>query len=815
MRPLVPVFLAFAAGIVFSYRLGLSREAAYLILAASSIPIILSIIKGRRFDWFISAPLFFFIGALFIMPYIRPELPANHIRNFVSEARSHRDAKDGALKLGLDVEGVVLRDLEYAGERVRLHIGSRRIFHEGEWRDTSGTVLLTVQGHPGVRIRTGDSVRFLSPLKEPWRYGNPGEFDYKRWLNQRGIFVTGFLKNPNLLIKTGEGGSGPWGYIEAVRDRIRESIDASGVKNGEALKALIISEQAGISRDVKDAFVKTGTWHVISISGLHVGVVALFSYWVFIFILKRSERVMLAFNIRKAAMLLALAPVLFYGFLAGMPVPTQRSVIMATVFVFTYIINRGRDFFNTLTLSAVVILLIAPYSLWDVSFQLTFASLGAIVYLEPRLKGFFEREKGVNGPLEKEGRIKAILRKRVLPTCFATVAAGIGTFPILAYQFHRVSLTGLAANVIAVPLTGMIAPLLMLHAALNPLWYAPALIILKAADWAFELTVIIVKFFAVLPYSSVWVSTPTLFEIAVFYALVLCAVNLRRGRVYRYAAVFLVAVSLADIAYWGRLSQRDKRLKVTFISVGQGDSALIEFPDGETMIVDGGGRHGNDYDIGEGVVAPFLWSKKIKKIDYMVLSHAQLDHMGGLKFLAENFKVGEFWWNNDGDLGGLGEALSRADVVVKTVDSSTGAVDVGGALVEVENPPGDLRFDQNDNSVVLRVGYGDRSFLFTGDIGAQAEEGLSRRDISSTVLKAPHHGSRWSSTSGFLRKAAPSYVVVSAGRDNVFGFPHEEALKRYDEAGAKVYRTDVDGAVAMTTDGKDLRITPYLTHGEP
>lgn len=812
MRPLVPVFLAFAAGIVFSSRLGLSREAAYILLAASSIPIALSIIKGRRFDWFISAPPFFFIGALFIMPYIRPELPANHIRNFVSEARSRRDAKDGAWRLGLDVEGVVLRDPEYAGERVRLHIGARRIFHDGEWRDASGIALLTVQGRSGVKIRTGDGVRFLSPLKEPWRYGNPGEFDYRQWLNHRGVFVTGFLKNPNLLLKTGEGKGGPWRHVEAARDRIRESIDASGVKNGEALKALIISEQAGISRDVKDAFIKTGAWHVISISGLHVGVVALASYWVFLFVLKRSERVMLAFNVRKAAMLMALAPVLFYGLLAGLPVSTQRSVIMATAFVLAFTIGRGRDFFNTLALSAIIILLIAPYSLWDVSFQLTFASLGAIVYLEPGMKGFFEREKS-GGRTGKQGRIKSILRKRVLPTCLVTLAAAIGTFPILAYQFHRVSLTGLAANIAAVPLTGMIVPLLMAYAALDPLWSAPASVILAAADLAFESTVVIVKFFSAMPYSSVWVSTPTLLEIAVFYALVLCAVNWRRGRVYRCAAVFLVFVSVADIAYRGWLSQRDNRLKVTFISVGQGDSALIEFPNGETMIVDGGGRHGNDYDVGESVVAPFLWSKKIRRIDYMVLSHAQLDHMGGLRFLAENFKVGEFWWNNDGDLGGLGEALSRGNAVVRTVDSSVGAVPIGGAIVEVKSPPADPRSDKNDNSVVLRVGYGDRSFLFTGDIGARAEEGLLRRDISSTVLKAPHHGSRWSSTSGFLRKAAPSHVVVSTGKDNAFGFPHEEALRRYNEAGAKVYRTDVDGAVTMTTDGKDLRITPYLTQG--
>ncbi len=485
---------------------------------------------------------------------------------------------------------------------------------------------------------------------------------------------------------------------------------------------------------------------------------------------------------------------------------------MVLAFTLSFLINRGKEFYNTLALAALIILLIYPFSLWEISFQLSFAAVFFIVYLVPRFNGFLGLKEGKT-PLEKEGFIRRIFHRKILPAFFVTLAASIGTSPILAYHFHRVSIVGLAANLVAVPIAGFVVPLLLISCSILPFWETGARFFLSITDIGFEVMVKVIKFFASLPYASVWVTTPTLLEIFLFYALIICAANVKKRRLYAYLAPLLLMAIILDWGYWNYRSLWSHELKVTFISVGQGESALVEFPGGKVMLIDGGGQYSSEYDIGERVVAPFLWYKKISGIDYMVLSHTQYDHMAGLKFISGNFMVKEFWWNGDGSLGKLGMILGDAGASVRVVDATEKKLLIGGATVEVLHPYENLAFDKNNMCLVLKITYGGESFLFTGDIGGDAEGELIKRDVRSVVLKAPHHGSRYSSTSGFLRKVSPSIVVISAGRGNVFGFPHRETLERYSQMGARVFRTDVNGAVTITTDGKNIRTNAYLTGG--
>lgn len=817
MHQLIPVLLPFAAGIIFSYRTGVSYEAALLMLAVSSMPVLISYMAKRRFRHIITIPLFFSIGTLFIIPYLKPDLPPEHIINFVDKAGREDLEKSGGLgALGTAIEGEVLALPEFAGPRTRLRIGAIRALKGDEWRDATGEVLLTLEGNVD-RFKAGDHVRFITRLKEPRNYGNPGEFDYKASLNLKGIFATGYVRKERLITKIKDREPGALRHIDDMREGIRGFIDRSRAKNKESLKALIIAEKGGIDNSLKEAFIKTGTAHILAISGLHVGVVALFFYRAILFVLKRSERLILAFNIKKAAMALSLMPVLAYGALAGFPVSTRRAVAMVAVFVITFMMNRGKDFLNTLALAALLILILTPYSLWDISFQLTFAAVFSIIYLVPRLEGFFEKkEEEAKLNHLKENRflhgVKGVWTERIRPAALVTIAAGLGTSPILAYHFHRVSLAGSAANLIVVPLTGVVVPLLLISSSIFPFWEGLAGVVLGASDAVFTLLAWVVRSFAALPYSSSWVATPTVLEISLIYGLIISAANIKKSNYYKILVpVFLIVIS-ADWGYWNYLNDNGE-LKVTFISVGQGESELIEFPGGETMLIDGGGHYNSSFDTGEGIIAPFLWHKKIKKIDYIVLSHAQLDHMGGLKFIAENFNVKEFWWNGDGRLGRLNDAVSKGNIKVKVLDGTSEKISLSGVTVQILHPFNGLGFDQNNMCLVLKLTYGEKSFLFTGDIGADAEGELLKRDISATVLKAPHHGSRYSSSMEFLKKVSPSIVVVSAGYGNVFHFPHEESMARYGEAGARVYRTDLNGAVTIKTDGKRLVASPYLTEG--
>ncbi|MBI5642027.1 MAG: DNA internalization-related competence protein ComEC/Rec2 [Deltaproteobacteria bacterium] len=718
--------------------------------------------------------------------------------------------------LGTAVEGTVVRAPEFAGSRMKLEVMSERIFRGDRWVPAEGKIMLTLHGHR-YDIMAGDSVKFVTELREPWNYGNPGEFDYKSWLNTRGIFATGFIKNGMLLVKTKDGG-GLRRYVDYLRADIRGFIDGLDIGNKEPLKALIIAEQRGIDKGLKDAFIITGTYHIISISGLHIGIVVLFFYKIFLFVLKRSERLALAFNVRKIALALSIIPAVFYGLLAGFPVSTERSVIMVAAYAFTFMLNRGRDYLNTIALAAVVILLVYPYAIWDISFQLSFAAVTAIVYLAPRLAPFFVIPED-KLKTKRELFLTRVWNKRLLPAILVTVSAGIATGPILAYHFNMLSLTGIAANIIAVPISGAIIPLLFVSSFVSWLWAWPAAVILHAADILFELMARVIKAFASLPLSSIRVSTPTFIEMGLFYVLILAAINIKRARAYAYAASFaLIALSM-DWGYWNLLKRGEGELKVTFISVGQGESGLVEFPGGKRMLIDGGGVYSAEYDIGEKVIAPLLWSKKITALDYVVLSHAQLDHMGGLKFIAENFEIGEFWWNGDGELGALEKSLSNKGVRVRKAGGLFGEeisrYNIDGVNIDVVHPLKDYGFDKNNMSMVMRLSYGNASVLFTGDIGEDAERELLGSDVRSTVLKAPHHGSRKSSTPEFLEKVSPSIIVVSAGRKNVFGFPHEETLERYRRAGAEVFRTDKDGAITFITDGGNHAVSGYLTGQAP
>jgi len=742
---------------------------------------------------------------LLVIPYLRSEFPAEHIVNLVRAAGGSE--KGEPVTLVAKLEAKVSGEAQQDGAKTRLRVEAEKILYDGEWKNTTGAIWLTVKGH--IPFDSTERLRFTASLREPYNYGNPGEFDYISYMKLKSVFVTGFVKDPATIERIESASTGP---AQIHRKRIRRLIDSSGARNREFLKALITGDRGGIDEAEKEAFKRTGVAHILAISGLHVGVVALFGYYFAIVLLKRSETLMLAFNIKKAAVAFSLIPVLLYAATAGFQVSTTRAVIMVAAFGAAFFLNRGRDFLNTIALAALIILLASPYSVWDLSFQLSFSAVFAIVYMTPRLDALIPKNAKKPAVILKDNRfasLAGIITRKLRPAFLVTLAAGAATAPILAVNFHRVSLVGMAANLVAVPLTGVVVPLLLTGSLLAYISAGLATVFVMLADTVFTLLISVVNAFGSLPYASVWVGTPTTGEVVLYYALLITAVNIKKHRLLKYAAILFVALLAADRAYyaWGKKSPD---LRVTFISVGQGDSELVETPGGAVMLIDGGGVWGG-FDVGEKVLAPFLWSKKISRIDYLVLSHAQRDHMDGLRFIAENFSVGEFWYNGYGDLKALGRTLEKKGVPVRRLDSTAAARLVGGAKVETLNPAAEQVLDPNDMSLVLRVSYGDRSFLFTWDIAKAAEEALAKKDVRVDVLKAPHHGSQYSSSEVFLNAVCPSVVVVSAGRYNGFHFPHVQTLKRYAQAGAMVLRTDMDGAVTVSTDGARLDEQGYLT----
>ncbi|MBE9528651.1 MAG: DNA internalization-related competence protein ComEC/Rec2 [Proteobacteria bacterium] len=853
MRPLLPVLFSFIVGILAGERFPHSALLFVALFVLSCALLLFMHLRSSRnsaglspfFSSCVTALPFLFLGALFILPALNHQIDFDTERVHILEHLRQNSAPGGRMAEGVrpvsvDFEAVVAKAPEYRQGRSTVVVEVERINNGGQWRDATGRVQLSVRsGLEG--IGRGDSVRVLGSLKEPYSFSNPGGYDYKTRLASRSIYVTGSVSHPGLFVKVAPGTDNGLVQnlqrsIESARERLVAFIDGQRYDNPGIMKALAVGDKAGVSAATREAFAATGTSHLLAISGLHVGTVAFLSYLLVLFILKRSDSLMLALNVKKVAAVASIAPALLYAGVAGFPHSTMRAVIMLSVYVLCIVVGRGKEYLNVLALAALAILLLDPSALYEISFQLSFAAVAGIILIAPPLKRLADRYFGGDESATGTARLllgaglltrySSRLRRWAVAALIISASATLGTLPLVALHFNRISTVTLGANLLAIPVTGVAVPVLLAGSLFSALSSTLAGVLFSVADVLLSLLLAVVSLFAAFPWASVRVATPWWGAVVLFYLLILALLSWPRARLYRIAAPVILCLLCASSLYPAVAKEFGKELRVTFLSVGQGDSALIEFPGGATMLVDGGGFYYTEFDPGRTIVAPLLWRKSIERIDYMVLSHAQHDHSGGLVYIAENFDVGQFWWNGVGKAEELLDTLHAKGVEVKVAAFGLGTAGGGDKSVQVEGADGVTVTvlspllsnggngpSLNDSSLVLRVAYKDVSFLFTGDIEAEGERGLVERagikQAASTVLKAPHHGSSTSSTPGFLAAVKPDVVVVSSGRYNPFGFPHRGPLNEYREAGARVYRTDLDGAVEVSTDGVGIKVRTY------
>ena len=739
----------------------------------------------RRLLWFtLFATAFFFCwGNCALKPYLKPQFNSDHIVNYAGETPCM-------------VEGVI------AERPVASEAGSRFVMRvDGVMRDglvSSGTgrLLVTVgEGRPV--YLTGDRVRFESRIRIPRNFGLPGEPDRERRLALREIYATAFVPRSDAIFLTRGGVENPLGrFMDATALGI-----ASGIKSllpgeeGDVIRALLIGERGEVSRETEELFARTGVNHILSISGFHVSIVASAIFFILLAATRFSGYLMLRFNLRRFLLMLALPVLVSYLLLSGAAPATTRSVIMIGVYIVALYLERESDPVHSLMLAAFLILLLQPPALFDISFQLSFLALWGILVLVPLFMHPFK-----NLPE------KAPLRL-ALQFAMVSLAASLATMVPVADIFHRTSLTGLLANFVVIPLMGYGAVLLG-FAAVPLLHISPMLagVLLKGAGLTVTLSMHALRFLDMVPPLPPWNPRP-LHHILVILLLALFtfvrASRMRRFLGWTGIAVFAVAcVPLPD---------SDNQLKVAFLSMGQCESTLVTFPDGRRMLVDGGGSYSDGPDVGERLLAPALRTLGVDRIDYMVLTHPHPDHMDGLKFVAARFPVGEFWETGAGgsaDYRELKGILAAKGVPVRRIDSEMGPLRIGDVHIKplwpVRNAPGsDADADFNETSLVFRLDYRNFSMLFTADIGSETERELidGKRDLTCTVLKVPHHGSRHSSSTAFLQRAKPRLALISAGYGNSFHLPHPDALRRLEMAGARVFRTDRDGTVLISSDG--------------
>jgi competence protein ComEC len=810
--PLIPIFIVYTLGISSGHcNLPFPIQGwILLLLILLGFWILLLTIKRTRMGSWIAFSIFFLLGIFSIQLYLHSQHSPSHLSHFTGQER-------------VSLEGIIDRPPERSRGRTQLLIRSQKVILSNRHFPVDVLLLIFLkQDDPSLRV--GDRLRFLCKLFPPRGFHNPGGFSYERHLAFERIHTIGFLSEEKGLVKLGEGFKNPFLLqMESWRDHIRQFLgkEANPLSSG-IFKALVLGEQGDIPEEVKEHFIATGIAHLLAISGDHLGIVALLSFSLLIWTMKRSEFLLLTIDVKKWAAALTLPCLLLYTFIAGGGISVIRATIMVITFFLSILFNRERNLLHTLALAAFLILIVSPPSLFDVSFQLSFLAVLSILYLVPRiLQGL--KQEGIF-LLPKTSWKKNILKYIMFPLLVTGVAI-LGTAPFVAFHFNRFSPIGFLTNLFIIPWVGfLIVPLSLIASLFSFFFYPFATLLIHINDWIVLLLLKVVAFFASIPYASLFLSTPTVFEIILFYLLLFSAVHLRKGKWIRYIFVGLCLVFALDLAFWNFKDLFQKDLQLTFIDVGHGDSILVEFPGGKRILIDGGGLHEDRFDIGKNVIAPFLWKKKIRRIDTLVLTHPDPDHLKGLNFIASQFSIGQFW-DNGFQTGSesylqLKKILNEKKIKTQSLNEETLPQIINGVEISVLNPPvwdatqmkaPNLR-DLNNSSLVMKLRFKNVSVLLAGDIGKEAEGRILRKGypLRADILKIPHHGSSSSSSPLFLERVKPTYAILSVGERNIGRLPHPEVLKRYQQLGSRILRTDKHGAIIVITNGENIEIKTFL-----
>ena len=821
-RPLIFPFIGLITGII----IGNYFDLPYNVLLIGLIFILISLLLLLRKQWWIACFLliifFALISGIFDIQKQQYLIQTDHhiLRHIDSGKKT--------------VEGIITESPYSYPDKNILIVRCIRLIENGAYIPTAGCVRLVIPTY--LNFSYGDFIRFHSSLKRIQSFKNPGSFDYERYLNRQGIYASGFIADSSGIIMLRGNSASPIKLrLESFRMYLKKIIYENALSpQREIIEAMTIGDQYGIPADIRDSFNKTGTSHILSISGLHIGMVAATAFFFISILLKSSEYLMLRFNIIKVSAAAAFILVLIYSLIAGMGVTVIRSAIMALVFLIALISGKQRDLYNTLALAGLIILVITPEAIFDISFQLSFLAVLAIIYIVPRFSNLSFRQFS-NLPAWGQSIIRYLYI-----SILVCLAATIGTLPLILFYFNRISSVTIIANLIAVPLLGTLT-LAVAMAFLLAAFFSSVVagFFIKSASFFVQISIEIINKLASLSWSSFSFTKPNIPEIILFYLFLVLLIQfldtrrnnenkkgyfLRHPLLLRYILISTILFFIGDAIY---LSVKDKfshNLRITAIDVGQGSAILVRFPGGKNMLIDGGGFVDSSFDTGKMVIAPYLYHERISKIDTVLLTHPHPDHVLGLFHILENFNVQEFWSTGITGDDENNQKLQRiiTEHNIKTVHLSAKVSAKKIHDVEIKflwpfsisglNTEELCDNDLNDTSLVFQVKYGKIRFLVTGDISANIENVLIRsgKDLKSNVLFVPHHGSAHSSSIDFIRKTACRYAVISSGKGNVFHHPHPLILKRYNEEQIQILRTDQDGAVTFTTDGNSLTESTFI-----
>jgi competence protein ComEC len=695
---------------------------------------------------------------------------------------------------------------------VRLALRVSRIRVDGRTYSAHGGVSLTVAGTTDPALidgwRRGRTLRFPALLRRPARYLDPGVPDQELALARRGTTLVGIVKSAALVEILARGG---W-LAEAsaeLRARARRILDSAvgqfSPRSAAIVRAILLGDRAGLDEDTEDRLQEAGTYHVLAISGGNIAILAA--------LLLALANVA---GLRAGVSHVLVAAVLVgYAYLVGGGASVERASQMAVIYLLAHAIDHRSRPLNVLAAAAGVGAAIDPLMLFDAGAWLTYGATLAILIGTPLMMARLAASPPV---LRAAAGLLA-----------ASCAAELALFPVSALVFSRVTGAGLLLNFLAIPLMTVVqvgGMTVLAASALAPGAVQATAFVSHLAAWSLVESARLVD---LMPWTVTRLPAPAMAVMVIYYAgwfAWLVAGRLQPQRPAR--VVFARRAKRAAVAVtvcaggWiimtpqARLA-RTSGLEVTFIDVGQGASTLVRFPSGHSMLVDAGGAAGGRFDIGRRVVEPVIWAMGVHRLTRVVATHGDADHIGGAASVIRDLRPSEVWEGvpvpPEPMLARMRALAASAGAAWRTVQRGD-TVWFGGVQVTTWHPAApewERQRVRNDDSVVVELRMGSVSVVLAGDVEASAEVELARvlPPAPIRILQAPHHGSATSSTWPLLRAAAPALAVISAGRGNRYGHPHRAVLDRYRVVGARLLRTDLDGAITIRTDGRDVEVSTF------
>jgi len=719
----------------------------------------------------------------------------------------------------VDVQGMVIEEPDIRSRYCLLKLSAGEIVANSRKQEVSGTALIRVPRYPAHYY--GDVLRVTGKLETPPQFE---DFDYRSYLARQGIYSVMYY--PKIEILDRGQGFKPFQRLYSLRENLSQSLArALPEPQGSLAQGILLGIRSSIPDSVSQAFSRTGTAHLLAISGLHIGIIIgmLLSLGILVFGRQRSIYIWLA-----------LLGIWLYALLTGMRPPVIRGAIMGSLFLLAESLGRQRSAITALAFAAAVMVGIKPQILWEVSFQLSFLAMAGLVFLYPHFQVW-----GRNCVASMFGNREVMVTTgdMVVDGFAVSLAAILAVWPIIAYNFGIVSLVSLPATFFAI----LALPAIIVSSALVAFvgLFAPVIAQFVAwLAWLFLSYLLLVVYgFDALPFSSFQVSVIPIWQIWGYYialAAVIIFISRRKQLTTSFSRLALgmkkisgdivkpqsrllkkwlipLLLIIAVLVWSVALTMPDDKLHVTFIDVGQGDAILIQTPNHQNILVDGG-PDPQKINLELSKKLPF-WNRTI---DLMVSTQPQADHVTGLVEVLQRYEVKRVFEpgvSYNSSIYHEWLKLVENKEIRHEIARAGQEIDLGnGIKMEVLNPQARLfegtTSDVDNNGMVLRLNWGEVSFLFTADIRQEAEFELikQRANLKSAVLKIAHHGSKTSTMPQFLVVVDPELAVVSVGADNKFGHPSPEVVERLVASLGenKLYRTDKDGTIEFITDGEKL-----------